>query len=218
MSYAMLLWCISYSLFLQDTLCLVAPYLFRLEPLEDFDPLVALNMTGGDDVWLAQPQLFFSCSLCPTGQWQDTSSHRMVIRRFHWYSSAHLSLYLSPQTAACRGRVSLWFTNEQPPSGRTQPPTLYVCPVKNVLGRVPLLPSTSTEIFRIPFHTVFDNMFLLALLLIPGKTAGRAAGFSRSTSRCGATGGHFQERFWSRMQRRCAGNAFENQGAGELKL
>jgi hypothetical protein len=33
-------------------LCLVAPYPFRLEPLEDFDPLVDFDMTGGGDVTL----------------------------------------------------------------------------------------------------------------------------------------------------------------------
>jgi hypothetical protein len=74
------------------------------------------------------------------------------------------------------------------------------------------------EIFIILFHSAFDTMFLLELLLIPGKTAGRAAGFSRSISRCGATGGHFQEKNSPRMQRRCAGSTFVNQGAGKLKL
>jgi hypothetical protein len=63
---------------LQDTLCLVAPYPFRLEPLEDFDPLVDFDMTGGDDVWFAPPQLFFTCSFCPNGRSQDKSSHREV--------------------------------------------------------------------------------------------------------------------------------------------
>ena len=32
----------------QDTLCLVAPYPFRMEPLEDFDPLTDFDMTCGD--------------------------------------------------------------------------------------------------------------------------------------------------------------------------
>ncbi len=46
-----------------------------MEPLEDFDPLTDFDMTGGDDVWFAQPQLFFSSSLCPTGQMEDKASH-----------------------------------------------------------------------------------------------------------------------------------------------
>jgi hypothetical protein len=60
---------------LQDTLCLVAPYPFRLEPLEDFVPLFDSDMTGGDDVWFARSHLFFSCSLCLTGKMEDKSSH-----------------------------------------------------------------------------------------------------------------------------------------------
>ena len=68
---------------MQDTLCLVAPYLFRLEPLADFDPLTDFDMTGGDDVWFARPQLFFSCSLCPTGQMEDKASHVEVSLVFY---------------------------------------------------------------------------------------------------------------------------------------
>ncbi len=60
--------------FLQDTLCLIAPYLFHLEPLEDLDQLTDFDMTGDDDVWFAQSQLFCVCSLCPTGQMEDKAS------------------------------------------------------------------------------------------------------------------------------------------------
>ncbi len=56
---------------MQDVLCLVAPYPFRLEPLHEFNPLTDFDMTGGDDMWYARPQLFFSCTLCPTGQMGD---------------------------------------------------------------------------------------------------------------------------------------------------
>jgi hypothetical protein len=57
------------------------------------------------------------------------------IGRFRWCSSAHLSQYLSPQTVSCRGPVSPWFTSGRPPEFQH-----YVCPVENVLGRVPLIP------------------------------------------------------------------------------
>jgi hypothetical protein len=46
--------------------------------LKDFDPLLDFEIPGGDDVRFARPQLFFSCSLCPTGRLQDTSSHKEV--------------------------------------------------------------------------------------------------------------------------------------------
>jgi hypothetical protein len=53
---------------MQDVLCLVAPYPFRLEPLHEFDHLSDFDKTGGDDVWYARPKLLFSGTICPTGR------------------------------------------------------------------------------------------------------------------------------------------------------
>jgi hypothetical protein len=47
-------------LLVQDCVCVVAPYPFRIEPLEDFDPIGDLDVTGGGDVWYARPLLFFA--------------------------------------------------------------------------------------------------------------------------------------------------------------
>ncbi len=47
-------------LLVQDCVCGVAPYLFRIEPLEDFDPIGDLDVTGGGDLWYARPLLFFT--------------------------------------------------------------------------------------------------------------------------------------------------------------
>ena len=46
-----------------------------LGALGRFNQLTDFDMTGGDDVWFARLQLFFSCSLCPTGQMEDKVSH-----------------------------------------------------------------------------------------------------------------------------------------------
>jgi hypothetical protein len=54
-------------LLLQNCVCVVALYPFRIEPLEDFDPIGDLDVTGEGDVWYARPLLFFTCTLCPTG-------------------------------------------------------------------------------------------------------------------------------------------------------
>ena len=120
------------TLFRQDTLCLVAPYPFRLEPLEDFDPLSDFDMTGGDDVWFARPQLFFSCSLCPTGQMEDKASHREVSLVFF---STFEPISLTPDSCMQRNGIPMLYER-----AASQLPTLYVCPVENVLGRVPLMP------------------------------------------------------------------------------
>ena len=39
-------------LLVQDCVCVVAPYPFRIEPLEDFDPIGDLDVTGGGDLSL----------------------------------------------------------------------------------------------------------------------------------------------------------------------
>ena len=117
--------------FIQDTLCLVAPYPFRLEPLEDFDPLTDFDMTGGDDVWFARPQLFFSCSLCPTGQMEDKASHIEVSLVFF---STFEPISLTPNSCMQRNGIPMLYER-----AASQLPTLYVCPVENVLGRVPLM-------------------------------------------------------------------------------
>ncbi len=94
-------------LLVQDCVCVVAPYPFRIEPLEEFDPIGDLDVTGGGDLWYARPLLFFTCTVCPTGHMGDGPSHK---------------------------DVSLVFFST------FEPISLYVCPVENVLGRVPLIP------------------------------------------------------------------------------
>ncbi len=65
-------------LLVQDCICVVAPYPFRIEPLEDFDPIGNSDVTGGGDVWYVRPLLFFTCTGCPTGHMGDTTSHKDV--------------------------------------------------------------------------------------------------------------------------------------------
>jgi hypothetical protein len=135
----------------QDTLCLVALYPFRMEPLEDFDPLTDFDMTGGDDVWFARPQLLFSCSLCPTGQTEDKYSDREVSLVF--FSTFEPSS-LTPHSCMQRNGIPMLYERAS-----SQLPTLYVYPVENVLGSVPLIQSSSagtkTTQFRTPCGTMF---------------------------------------------------------------
>jgi hypothetical protein len=92
--------------------------------LEDFDPLVGFDMTGGDDVWFARPQLFFTCSLCPTGCSQDKSSHREVSPVFF---STFEPISLTPNSFMQRSGIPMVYER-----AASQLPTLYVCPVENV--------------------------------------------------------------------------------------
>jgi hypothetical protein len=112
--------------------CLVAPYPFRVEPLEDFDHVADMDITGGGDVWYARPQLFFNCTLCPTGRMHDDTAHRDVSLVFF---STFEPICLTPDSCLQRKGVPMLYER-----AAKEVPTLYVCPVENVLGRVPLIP------------------------------------------------------------------------------
>jgi hypothetical protein len=62
----------------QDCVCVVSPYPFRIELLEDFKPMGDLGVTGGGDIWYARPLLFFICTVCPTGHMCNTTLHKDV--------------------------------------------------------------------------------------------------------------------------------------------
>ena len=55
---------------------MVAPYPYRIEPLDEFNVTCDFDITGTGDVWYARPQLFFKCTLCPTGETDDPSKYK----------------------------------------------------------------------------------------------------------------------------------------------
>ena len=75
---------------------------------------------------------FFSCSLCPTGQMEDKASHIEVSLVFF---STFEPISLTPNSCMQRNCIPMLYER-----AASQLPTLYVCPVENVLGRVPLMP------------------------------------------------------------------------------
>ena len=109
---------------------------------------------------------------------RDVRKTSHPIGRFRWCSSAHLSQYLSPQTVSCRGAVSPWFTSGRPPSFQHS----MSAPWKTFSGESPSFRATLRGTVTTLFRSASDTLFPMVLVLIPGKTAGQAAGFSRSTS------------------------------------
>ncbi len=51
----------------QDCVVVLAPYPNNLNPVESFNVKTDFDLTGDRLVWYARPQLFFNCTLCPTG-------------------------------------------------------------------------------------------------------------------------------------------------------
>ena len=74
MSYVILIF---YVLCLaQDCVCLIAPFPFNIQPVEEFDPSADFDVTGEGNVLYARPQLFFSCTVCRRGHQENRSSHK----------------------------------------------------------------------------------------------------------------------------------------------
>ncbi len=116
----------------QECVCLVTPYPFRLEPLDEFDHIADMDITCGGDVWYARLLLFFNCTLCPTRKMAATNEHMPVSLVFF---STFEPISLNPDSCMQKKGVPMVYER-----AAAQVPTLYVCPVENVLGRVPLIP------------------------------------------------------------------------------
>ncbi len=71
----------------QDCVCGVAPYLFRIEPLENFDPIGDLDVTGGVMFGMRGPFFSLLVRYVPLVKWVMLPHTRI----FHWSSSTPLS-------------------------------------------------------------------------------------------------------------------------------
>ena len=128
---------ISYTIFnmlfcFQDCVCLVAPLPFRSEPLDEFNVSRDFDITGAGEVWYARPQLFFRCTLCPTGAMGDSRTYKEFSLVFF---NTFEPISLTPDSCLQLKGVPMLYERSA-----TVLPSLYVCPVQNVLGRVPLIP------------------------------------------------------------------------------
>jgi hypothetical protein len=112
--------------------CLVAPHPFLDEPLDEFNVTSDFDITGAGDIWYARQQLFFKCTLCPTGEMGNTRRHKgfsLVL------FSTFEPISLTPDSCIQQKGIPMLYKRS-----RTVLPFPYVCPVENVLGRVPLIP------------------------------------------------------------------------------
>ncbi len=112
-------------------MCLVAPHPLRNESLDELKVTRDFDITGAGDVWYARQQLLFKCTLCSTGEMGNTQRHNefsLVFFRTFAPTSLTQDSYMQQ-----KGVPMLYERSH------TVFHSLYVCPVENVLGRVPLI-------------------------------------------------------------------------------
>ena len=103
--------------------------------MESFNVKTDFDLQGDGLVWYARQQLFFNCTLCPTGA-RDvvfSSSHKEVSLV---YFRTFKPIKLTPDSIMQRAGVPMLYDSASNP----RLPCLYICPVANVLGRAPLIP------------------------------------------------------------------------------
>ena len=119
----------------QDCVVVLAPYPNNPNPVESFNIKTDFDLSGDGLVWYARPQLFFNCTLCPTGLKASVhgGSHKEVSLV---YFSTFEPVDLTPDSIMQRAGVPMLYDSASNP----RLPSLYICPVANVLGRAPLIP------------------------------------------------------------------------------
>jgi hypothetical protein len=124
---------------------ILAPYQNNPNPVESFNIKTDFDIQGNGLVWYARPQLFFNCTLCPTGAKGCSDSHKEVSLV---YFSTFEPIKLTPGSVMQRAGVPMLYDSASNP----RLPCLYICPVTNVLGLAPL--ATAILLFRIPSRMI----------------------------------------------------------------
>jgi len=110
----------------------VAPFPNNPHPMSQFDVQRDFDIKGDGIVWYARPQLFFSCTVCPAGAQDEPRQHTKLDLVFF---TTFEPITLTPDSIMQSNGVPMVYE-----AARNQIPSLYVAPVENMLGRVPLIP------------------------------------------------------------------------------
>jgi hypothetical protein len=142
-----------------------------------------MDLSGEGLLWYARPQLFFHCTVAPTGRLHDTGRHRQLALVFF---STFEPINLPIDSVMKREGVPMFYHS----ASSTNLPSLYLCRAENVLGRVPMMQCRSAlwlEIARPPCP--IDLATAMELLPIPARGGATEVGCTSSTSGCGGMGG-----------------------------
>ena len=105
----------------QDCVVVLAPFPNNPNPVESFNVKTDFDLQGDGLVWYARPQLFFNCTLCPTGAKGFSGSHKEVsLVCFSTFEPIELTPDSIMQRAECPSELEC-------PCSMTQPAT-RACP------------------------------------------------------------------------------------------
>ena len=158
-------------------ICVVvlAPFPNNPNPVESFNVKTDFDLQGDGLVWYARPQLFFNCTLCPTGakSLMYSDSHKEVSLV---YFSTFEPIELTPDSIMQQAGVPMLYDSASNP----RLPCLYICPVANVLGRAPSFRASSAATVTLQFHTASGTIRALEMpLQIHSATGATVAGSTR---------------------------------------
>jgi hypothetical protein len=119
----------------QDWVVLLTPNPNNQNLVESFNFKTDFGLQGDCLVWCVCPQLFFNCTLCPTGAKEPgySASHKEVSLV---YFSTFEPINLTPDSIMEQAGVPMLYDSA---TSNQCLPCLYICPVANVLGRAPLI-------------------------------------------------------------------------------
>ena len=119
----MILYMISYCE--QDCVVVLAPSPNNPNPVQSFNVKTGFDLQEDGLVWYARPQLFFNCTLCPTGAKGCSASQKEVSLV---YFSTFEPIELTPDSIMQQAGVPMLYDSASNP----RLPCLYICPVANV--------------------------------------------------------------------------------------
>jgi hypothetical protein len=165
--------------FWQDCVCLIAPYPNNAKPVDQFDFATDMDLSGEGLLWYARTQLFFHCTVAPTGSLHhdNTGRHRQLALVFFKECPcsttvpatltclAFLCAGLRTCLVVCQWCCALWLETAHPPC-------------------------------------LIDLATVMELLPIPARGGATEVGCTSSTSGCGGMGGTSHSMsLWQKLSR-----------------
>ena len=193
---------------LQDCVCLIAPYPNNPNPPETFDLASDFDMSGSNLLWYGRLQLLFRCTLCHTDAARDVERHLEVSLAFF---NTFEPVELTPNSVMQRQSVPMLYDS----ASCAALPSLYLCHAKNVLGRVPMIPSFVAGNAHPTIPHSFRGGSSRAEWQTRSPTAVTAAASTKSTCGCGGTGGRRSERCRSGSAWKQGRSACARRGGGQ---